>query len=369
MISEYCLIILAALLAVSATWKLLKLRPKGCSSHKSTLTQGDIIDNNSPQPQGSLLHDFDVSNTLPLRGVLAVIIVCHHLGLIYPNDPIGAFTKFGAPTVAVFFFISGYGLTVSLIKRGEKYLDGFLWHRLSKILPVFLTLTIAYALYLCFGRGMSVGKIVHDCTKGSFPLPDSWFIYAIIYLYVVFYAACRASRSWKWRIILTTGLTLMAMGLIVLAGWGRHWWLSLPAFVEGMIVAAYEKRFRDLLCRNTGAILLPTAAVMIGAFTAYMNGKYHIRVANFIYSNQLPILVIAAVYAFGSIRNNALNYLGKISLEIYLVQGIVHVSLSSLWLPWYFLVVLTFLITIPCAHVCHMAAERINIPLRTKRQA
>ena len=41
--------------------------------------------------------------------------------------------------MAVFFFLSGYGLMVSLITKGQKYLDGFLKKRLLKIvLPLVL---------------------------------------------------------------------------------------------------------------------------------------------------------------------------------------------------------------------------------------
>lgn len=83
--------------------------------------------------------------TLPLRGVLAMGIVIHHISLrvvdaipggmwIFPQ-----FQFWGAPIVAVFFFLSGYGLMVSLITKGENYLDGFLKKRLLKIvLPLVL---------------------------------------------------------------------------------------------------------------------------------------------------------------------------------------------------------------------------------------
>ena len=78
------------------------------------------------------LTPFTMEATLPLRGVLAIGIVIHHISLrvvdAIPGDMwiFPQFQFWGAPIVAVFFFLSGYGLMVSLITKGENYLDGFL---------------------------------------------------------------------------------------------------------------------------------------------------------------------------------------------------------------------------------------------------
>ena len=91
------------------------------------------------------LTPFTMEATLPLRGVLAMGIVIHHISLRIVDatpDDMWIFSQFqfwGAPIVAVFFFLSGYGLMVSLITKGQEYLDGFLKKRLLKIvLPLVL---------------------------------------------------------------------------------------------------------------------------------------------------------------------------------------------------------------------------------------
>ena len=48
--------------------------------------------------------------------------------------------------MAVFFFLSGYGLTRSLKCKGEAYLHGFLHKRLSKILIPLVLCSIVYSL-------------------------------------------------------------------------------------------------------------------------------------------------------------------------------------------------------------------------------
>ena len=83
--------------------------------------------------------------TLTLRGVLAMGNVIHHISLrvvdATPDDSwlFSQFQFWGAPIVAAFFFLSGYGLMVSLIAKGNRYVDGFLKKRLLKIvLPLVL---------------------------------------------------------------------------------------------------------------------------------------------------------------------------------------------------------------------------------------
>ncbi len=98
------------------------------------------------------LKPFSVEALMPLRGVLAVFIVLHHC--VLRTDGAGAdvpwvlsqFSFMGAPVVAVFFFLSGYGLTRSLKCKGEAYLHGFLHKRLSKILIPLVLCSIVYSL-------------------------------------------------------------------------------------------------------------------------------------------------------------------------------------------------------------------------------
>lgn len=65
----------------------------------------------------SELKCFDVKNTLPLRGIMALLIIADHI-VMFCDTPVGFFTTFAAPSVATFFFISGYGLMCSYQNRG-----------------------------------------------------------------------------------------------------------------------------------------------------------------------------------------------------------------------------------------------------------
>lgn len=81
------------------------------------------------------LYCFDVRRTNSLRGVLAILIILHHLSSKIDILFLKWFHDFGAPIVSMFFFVSGYGLIKSYLKKGTAYIDGFLAKRLGKILP------------------------------------------------------------------------------------------------------------------------------------------------------------------------------------------------------------------------------------------
>lgn len=93
---------------------------------------------------------FSPSATLPLRGIMAIGIVLHHVALrvdaATPDSPwwLSQFCSWGAPIVSVFFFMSGYGLLVSLKSKGTLYLDGFLKKRLSKVVLPLVLCSVVY---------------------------------------------------------------------------------------------------------------------------------------------------------------------------------------------------------------------------------
>lgn len=89
-------------------------------------------------------HPFGVSEANTLKGILAIGIVLSHLqNFCYGSHGCGPLAQFAQ--VGVFFFISGYGLTSAYLHKGHSYLNGFLKHRLSKVI---VPLVIATGVYL-----------------------------------------------------------------------------------------------------------------------------------------------------------------------------------------------------------------------------
>jgi peptidoglycan/LPS O-acetylase OafA/YrhL len=150
------------------------------------------------------------------------------------------------------------------------------------------------------------------------------------------------------------------MAGLVIADFGDWWWISRPSFVLGMIVATYECAFRKILATHTlGVVTSILTAMLIGL----VNGHYKLIpefITLLLIPNLMPLLVIVLIYAYGSTQNIIANYLGKISLEIYLIHGLAIAAIHQFDLPWFTFTICVFILTIPFAAIAHKLGNMIS---------
>lgn len=270
------------------------------------------------------LHNFDSQSTLPLRGLLALFIVFHHLSLRYdfsgylfgiPLSPIIYFTSMGGPVVAVFFLLTGFGLARSLQCKGISYLQGYATKRFGKILPEFIILTLIMAYYKISMNSFDV--LLEHIKSGVPPLMFSWFMYIIIYVYIAFYVSARISKGNVRKTgYLFTILIIINIVSIHKIGWGYYWYNATISVVIGFFAAIYEKRITKLI--NNPIIIGCLAAIALGTFILLSSShKYSFIGINLI---ALMTYVCMRLYEFPKFR--FLIFLGEISLNIYLIHGI-----------------------------------------------
>ena len=112
---------------------------------------------------------FDKNTTIPLRGILILIIFCGHaFSLAHLHYPLVEWMFQMELAVGVFFFLSGYGLMVSFKKRGLSYLSGFIPRAASKLLLPALVLGGLWQIYLFFNQG-TVSPIKDMISTGNLP--------------------------------------------------------------------------------------------------------------------------------------------------------------------------------------------------------
>lgn len=142
---------------------------------------------------------FDISHTLPLRGILAILVVLCHLDTV-----VSAQTKIlmpfhmATPAVAVFFFMSGYGLMLSFTKKGCSYLQNFILKASIKLLMPLLATTCLYQGLLFILGDFSFEKILIDLASGiETPLIHSWYVYALFLFYLLYYIVFKYNNDTK----------------------------------------------------------------------------------------------------------------------------------------------------------------------------
>lgn len=284
------------------------------------------------KPNGNLCN-FDSKATVPLRGLLAIMIILHHLALDYKFEeciggihisPMYYFKELGAPVVATFFFITGYGLSKSLQTKGSAYLSGFLKRRFGKVIPEFLILTVLALVVSDVAGLVSLSEAAHNMVKGIVPLRFSWFIYAIVYVYIAFYLAALASNADGLRTgMFLAFLIVLYFVAMVTIGWGAFWYRSIPAVLIGYFIALYERKITELLSRRDVLLCLAVCTFASGF------------ILDRILSSRLIAAMAFAVAVYVCMRlyrikpYPALMLLGEISLYIYLVHGTILQAVDS----------------------------------------
>lgn len=135
------------------------------------------------------LSSFSKENGNILKGVMALLIVLTHIGNELTRNGLNVNTicNFGEVCVSTFFFISGFGLMTSFINKGNSYLETFIRNRFFKLVPPFLLSVSIWMIIRCFVYDYDINALYADIAHGNPFLPNSWFIYVIMLLYLAFY--------------------------------------------------------------------------------------------------------------------------------------------------------------------------------------
>lgn len=229
------------------------------------------------------------------------------------------FCSLGAFSVAVFFFISGYGLMVGLQKRGKDYHKGYLRKR---IIPILTTYALA-----CMIQWVCIGKWYwYDVLTGQYHC-FWWYVYSIVWLYIMFYVAIRIYINGRNVTLLMLAM-LVAYGIIhYMAIGSTKGTESMLTFIIGMIVAQYQKYARMVM---GGANLLIVSLFFLMFWGTQLTAKYigypsiMLHMCEFIQSYTFPIMIFGLMGLLRAHKFEALwMFLQKHSLQIYLIHGIV----------------------------------------------
>lgn len=272
---------------------------------------------------------------------MAVGIVLHHIAekVVWDVPNTGEFYQFlfwGAPIVAIFFFLSGYGLMKSLLVKGVAYLDGFLRKRMTKIvLPLVLCSLVYSVVNICILGGQ------FSSIKTDWPfLPNAWFCVTISIYYLVFYALALCTKQKLFQLLVC--MWIFTLGYILclkMIGFGKWWFQSVISLNMGMTIALFETDIRKILDRHFYLILFPLFLIVcllsLWAHRSNVNSPCCWLT--------LSLFIGALIYCLSCgchlPTTKALSFLGKYSYEIYLVHGaiisVVFVGLYTCLSDWW----------------------------------
>lgn len=181
--------------------------------------------------KGRFNEDFmSLEATKCLQGLCAVCVMLHHISqtaAFRQSNELAIFPEIGFWFVGIFFFCSGYGLIKSMREKGD-YLKTFPRKRLLTVLIPFYTMTLAFAIYdVAMGTNMSASQWVFSALGLVLINSHAWYVVVITLLYAAFYFAFTRIKSER-KAFAAMGLFVfaqMALGIV----WGHlAWWAGEP---------------------------------------------------------------------------------------------------------------------------------------------
>ena len=261
------------------------------------------------------------SHTKAILGFCAIGVIIHHCAEktsaywlpSYAYTPgLEWFTDMGFLLVALFFFYSGYGLYQSL-KTKKNSLQFFFAKRYTPLIFAYFA-TLPFFILL-----MKIYKV-----RGIHPLfwsPHSWYIFAILYFYLVFWLGFRFFKNENTAILICTLGTVAWILICIIMDLGLWWHNTCHLFVIGIVFSKYEKKILSAL-RKIFFILIPPCVILTAAGLLMSRYIGLIMMLGYMMSSVTFVLLIILISMKVKIGNPVLIFYGKMTLELYLAHGI-----------------------------------------------
>lgn len=301
---------------------------------------------------------FDSDTSKAMRGFWSLIVIMVHIPNPYQNiiqELIGNFAYIG---VTFFFLTSSYGILLAESKKNNA--DIYSWYkRLLKLLVTnfIINFMVTTTFWIFFGGTYNVKKIF---------VVDNWLKW-LIGVYIIFFIMNIAIRNRRLKNILVCAFIIFISTLVYYLKYtgivqDTTWQVELVGSVWGVIFAIYYSEIKEFFIKNwiVKLIIAFSGSMILGVI--YLNAKRIPVVGDYLLKVMLGFMILLFIFVLNSkikIGNKLNLFLGKISLEIYLIhryifRGIVRCTdqmASS------FFVLLSIMITIVIATIMHILID------------
>lgn len=260
--------------------------------------------------------------TLAINGIFVALVFLKHSIKYVEASPMDSYflwfnSKLGQMVVASFLFYSGYGIMVSLMKK-EGYIKTIpkkrifnVWHNYAYAVSLYLVVN------LILGIQYPAEKIALSYIGWKGIGNSYWYIFAMIVMYIGVYISRRIFKNNHLLTAIGVLVFTTAYHIILKDGLDkiRLWYNTIYLFPLGMF-AAINKGKLDKIKDNWVLHLLLTVVLTALFIRTYSSNEllfFEIRAVLFI---SIIVLITMKV----KINNKILQFLGKYTFEIYILQ-------------------------------------------------
>jgi len=312
-------------------------------------------------------------NTDILKGLCILVIIFHHVSKAMPLPGLlSPFQNFGYLGVSIFFFLSGYGLIFSSLRKSDYFKD-FFSKRISRVLIPYITLNLIVLgiEYLFFNKVYSYTDIILYAIGIKMIDSAMWYINATVLLYIAFFLSFRY-LSGKHAIVVLFGYTLIYCATCTGLHLDSYWHNAIFCFPIGVYIGRNYCTFERSINKIVKHYWLAIIGIWIPFLVLYLinntsfGHKYYFTGSSTIASIFFVFFIISLLIKiqFNSI---AIGLVGSLSYEMYLV----HMKVLSVYFKTFngnniFVYILLVILVSLILKEIVKSVQKLRLPLITK---
>lgn len=287
----------------------------------------------------------DKNTALQIKGLAAFWVMFGHFiasGFSWPMQLLNA----GFLWVGIFFFFSAYGLKIKSDQTEGYPLKSLLGQLFKLLLPYIIAETIF---------------IILNQTSNSI----LWYVWHILFYYVVFWIVNRFDRI-KENNLFWLSLFVFYLAIMFITDTGTYWYISSSPLLMGLAAWKYSSIIDKLRSNPKYKITICIVFPLLYLIMKYLelfgtNLPYFGYIITLFYLGIVPLFVLFVSTVVELIHRDSkiLNFLGKISYELYLyqmiVKNLIYPIVDNAWLALF----TSLLLTVVISYIMHLLHQVI----------
>lgn len=314
-----------------------------------------IMKRRKPADGGSFYKDYlSIEKCNSVKGIFILIVFISHAtkcftlsgSLLDKSYDLLNNVIIGQSMVSLFLMYSGYGMMLSIDKKGEAYVKGIPTKRFLKVLLHFDIAVVLFGLLqMALGRTFALSEYLLSLT-GWLSLGNSnWYIFVVLCLYLIVWLSFTIAKKNKWLgVALCTILSIALVLILHQFKEDKFWYDTIMCFPIGMAYYQCQEIIEKFVFKNNIHWLLSLAVCGVlyaGAF--YLRRYWVMFIPRHIF---FGLIVIQLTMKIG-VNNSILQFFGKHLFAIYILQRLPMIALQHFGLTNHYLfVILSFIITL-----------------------
>lgn len=270
--------------------------------------------------------------TSSIKGLFVLIVFYSHIsGYVTFSQNSFLMNKLslflGQLMVTMFLFYSGYGVFVSLKKKGKEYLDNFPKNRILKTyLQFFIIVGLFLIVNLFLNKKVKIFNIFLSFLGWDSLGNSNWYIFIIILLYLFTYLSFKIfSKSYEKSVVSVWLFTLLFL-IIIKNFRPTYWYDTILCYPLGLSFGYYQKRIEPFLKNNKRYLISSFFLVILFCL-------FRLRAHQILFCYEMMALVftllIVLITMKVNIRSKVLKWFGDRLFTFYILQRLPMMILKS----------------------------------------